>query len=93
MGLFSYRIKTMSNLKSCPFCGFKKIKLSIATSTHLSQRWYKVAYYCTVCNAYGPRALYKPDTPNVNRTELERNLQVEDNPIRQEAEKVWNTRG
>lgn len=78
-------------MKACPFCGSSKTKLSMAVGTHLGQRWYKVAYYCAACNAYGPRILYKPETNN--RTEAERELQKEDNPIRQEAEQMWNTRG
>lgn len=76
----------MSDLKSCPFCASNNIELSMATSG----KYYKVAYYCKTCNAYGPRVIYRPEEKV--RYTIEKNLNKEENPTRQEAEALWNLR-
>lgn len=78
------------NLKPCPFCGSDKIDLSMQVSTHLSDRWYKVAYYCKNCNSYGPRVVYK--TKEFVRSLIEKMFRQEGNSTRKEAENLWNKR-
>lgn len=46
----------LTNINNCPFCGSKKVDISIKTAGRWD-RYYYVSVYCKDCHAYGPRVI------------------------------------
>lgn len=73
-------------IKKCPFCGGEDIRFSVKTTTIQFQRAYHFAMYCTKCNCYGARILWKHDG-KMHRIEIERNEE-----FKKQAIEAWNRR-
>jgi Lar family restriction alleviation protein len=81
----SCKEKKGNALKSCPFCGGKKIGYSIKTATSNYQRIYHAAMYCAKCHCYGARVLIRP--VEHSRISVERN-----ESYKRKAIEAWNRR-
>ena len=78
-----------TELKPCPFCGYKNLDLSIKTKGD----YYHCVIYCKSCRAYGPRTILKLDQNEhlygpirVNEKTLSKHN------IREKAAEAWNSR-
>jgi len=75
-------------LKPCPYCGGRKIGLSVKTTGRFSRRYY-FSMYCEECHCYGARVLTE-DIENANH--LDRKKIESSEKYKALAIEAWNNR-